>query len=122
MNLSLFPGSHHVTPEEVRHKALGTIRDELKERLVYFEDQNQLIERQRIQERTMHDLEMIREIGFCKGIENYSRILVSVFQEILLLAYLIISLRIFFYLLMSLIRPCLKFELCITVTVLGNSL
>lgn len=70
---TLFPGSHHVTPEEVRHKALGTIRDELKERLVYFEDQNQLIERQRIQERTMHDLEMIREIGFCKGIENYSR-------------------------------------------------
>jgi excinuclease ABC subunit B len=70
---TLFPGSHHVTPEDVRHAALQTIREELKERMIHFEDHNQLIERQRIQERTMHDLEMIREIGFCKGIENYSR-------------------------------------------------
>jgi excinuclease ABC subunit B len=71
--ISIFPGSHHVTPEDVRFKALDTIRAELKERSAYFEAENKLIERQRILERTKYDLEMIREIGFCKGIENYSR-------------------------------------------------
>jgi excinuclease ABC subunit B len=71
--ITIFPGSHHVTPEEVRFKALDTIRDELADRADYFEKENKLIERQRILERTKYDLEMIREIGFCKGIENYSR-------------------------------------------------
>lgn len=71
--VSIFPGSHHVTPEEVRFKALDTIKEELKERAAYFETENKLIERQRILERVKYDLEMIREIGFCKGIENYSR-------------------------------------------------
>ncbi len=71
--ITVFPGSHHVTPEEVRYKALDTIRAELKERAAYFEANNKLIEHQRILERTKYDLEMIREIGFCKGIENYSR-------------------------------------------------
>ncbi len=71
--ITVFPGSHHVTPEEVRFKALDTIRDELKERATFFETNNKLIEHQRILERTKYDLEMIREIGFCKGIENYSR-------------------------------------------------
>ncbi len=71
--ISVFPGSHHVTPEEVRFKALDTIKAELKERAAYFETNNKLIEHQRILERTKYDLEMIREIGFCKGIENYSR-------------------------------------------------
>ncbi|MBP7074950.1 MAG: excinuclease ABC subunit UvrB [Rhabdochlamydiaceae bacterium] len=71
--ITVFPGSHHVTPEEVRFKALDTIRAELKERAAYFEANNKLIEHQRILERTKYDLEMIREIGFCKGIENYSR-------------------------------------------------
>lgn len=70
---TLFPGSHHVTPEEVRLLAIQTIQEELQERVLFFEERNRLIERQRIQERTKHDLEMIREIGFCKGIENYSR-------------------------------------------------
>ena len=71
--ISIFPGSHHVTPESVRWSAIDTIRAELKERIAFFEAENRLIEAQRIKERTNYDLEMIREIGFCKGIENYSR-------------------------------------------------
>jgi len=71
--ISIFPGSHHVTPESVRHRALGTIREELKEQIAHFEKEEKLIERQRIKERTNYDLEMIKEIGFCKGVENYSR-------------------------------------------------
>jgi excinuclease ABC subunit B len=69
----IFPGSHHVTPESVRFSAIQTIREELKDRIAFFEKENLLIEKQRIQERTTYDLEMIKEIGFCKGIENYSR-------------------------------------------------
>jgi excinuclease ABC subunit B len=71
--ITIYPGSHHVTPEHVRFHAIETIRNELKERISYFEQNNRLIEAQRIKERTNYDLEMIREIGFCKGIENYSR-------------------------------------------------
>lgn len=71
--LTLYPGSHYVTPEHIRQRAVETIRSELAERIAYFEDHNRLIEAQRIRERTNYDLEMIREIGFCKGIENYSR-------------------------------------------------
>ena len=71
--ISIFPGSHHVTPEEVRFKAVETIQEELKERASLFEKEKRFIEHQRILERTKYDLEMMREIGFCKGIENYSR-------------------------------------------------
>jgi len=71
--VTIFPGSHYVTPESVRWQAIETIRQELSERIHAFELQNRLIEAQRIRERTNYDLEMIREIGFCKGIENYSR-------------------------------------------------
>ncbi len=70
---TIYPSSHHVTPEEVRHNAIRTIREELKERMEFFEKENKLIELQRIQERTMYDLEMLKEVGVCKGIENYSR-------------------------------------------------
>lgn len=70
---TIYPSSHHVTPEDIREIAIETIKEELQERCLYFEKENKLIEKQRIMERTMHDLEMIREIGFCKGIENYSR-------------------------------------------------
>ena len=70
---TIYPSSHHVTPEEVRWEALQTIKSELTERMDLFEKNNQLLERQRIQQRTMYDLEMIKEVGFCKGIENYSR-------------------------------------------------
>jgi len=62
-----------VTPEHIRFDAIQTIRAELKERISFFEQGNRLIEAQRIKERTNYDLEMIREIGFCKGVENYSR-------------------------------------------------
>lgn len=71
--VSIYPGSHHVTPEAVRLLALESIKEELKERMDFFEKENLLVEKQRIEQRTKYDLEMIREIGFCKGIENYSR-------------------------------------------------
>jgi excinuclease ABC subunit B len=71
--ITIFPGSHYVTPENIRFDAMQTIRAELQERIAFFEQENRLIEAQRIKERTRYDLEMIREIGFCKGIENYSR-------------------------------------------------
>lgn len=71
--ITIYPSSHHVTPEEVRLRAIETIKAELKERMEYFEKENRLIELQRIDQRTRYDLEMIKEIGFCKGIENYSR-------------------------------------------------
>lgn len=71
--ISIYPGSHHVTPEDVRQKALVTIEEELKERVQYFDIENKLLESQRISQRTKYDLEIIKEIGFCKGIENYSR-------------------------------------------------
>lgn len=71
--ITIYPSSHHVTPEEVRLRAIESIKQELKERMSYFEREKKYIEFQRIHERTNHDLEMIKEIGFCKGIENYSR-------------------------------------------------
>jgi len=71
--VTIYPSSHHVTPEEVRWKAIETIRAELEERKHYYETEKKYLELQRIQERTMYDLEMIREVGTCKGIENYSR-------------------------------------------------
>lgn len=72
-HLTIYPGSHFVTPEEVRFTALQSIEKELKERAAFFEKEGLLIEQQRILERTKYDMEMIREVGTCKGIENYSR-------------------------------------------------
>ncbi len=72
-SVTIYPSSHHVTPEEVRLHAIETIKAELVERMTFFEKENKLIELQRIQQRTNHDLEMLREVGTCKGIENYSR-------------------------------------------------
>jgi excinuclease ABC subunit B len=71
--ISIFPGSHHVTPEWVRLQAIDTIRTELAERLSAFEKDNRLVEMQRLRERTNYDIEMLKEIKTCKGIENYSR-------------------------------------------------
>lgn len=71
--VTIYPSSHHVTPEEVRLRAIDTIKAELKERMEYYENEKRYVELQRIQQRTMYDLEMIKEVGFCKGIENYSR-------------------------------------------------
>lgn len=71
--VTIYPSSHHVTPEEVRLQARETIKAELKERMEFYEKEKRYVELQRIQQRTMYDLEMIKEVGFCKGIENYSR-------------------------------------------------
>ena len=71
--VTIYPASHYVTPEQVRLQALAAIHEEMQERVAWFENQGKLIEAQRIGERTLFDLEMMRELGFCHGIENYSR-------------------------------------------------
>lgn len=71
--VSIFPASHFVTSEEKREKALITIKEELDQRLAVLEKENKLLEYQRLKERTLYDLEMLRETGFCSGVENYSR-------------------------------------------------
>ncbi len=70
---SVFPASHHVTPEAERRRAMESIRQELRERLVVLSEQGKLVERQRLEQRTLYDLEMLEQTGFCHGIENYSR-------------------------------------------------
>ena len=72
---AIFPANHYVVSDEKREKALSQIYDEMVDRVAYFKSQNKLIEAQRIEERTKYDIEMLREIGFCSGVENYSRIL-----------------------------------------------
>jgi excinuclease ABC subunit B len=69
----VYPGSHYVTPEQVRKKAADSIRQELRERLEQLLRENKLLERQRLEQRTLYDLEMLEQTGFCHGIENYSR-------------------------------------------------
>jgi len=71
--IGIYPASHYVTPKETLERAIQSIRKELFERIAFFENQNLLIEAQRIEQRTMFDLEMIKEVGYCQGIENYSR-------------------------------------------------
>ncbi len=70
---TVYPGSHYVTPRSTVLRAVETIKDELRERLEFFRKENKLIEEQRLEQRTRFDLEMMAEIGFTKGIENYSR-------------------------------------------------
>ncbi len=72
---AIYPSSHYVTDEELRKAALTEIYDEMLERVEYFEKNGKLIEAQRIKERTLFDIEQIREIGYCSGVENYSRVL-----------------------------------------------
>jgi len=71
--VAIYPASHFVTPKEPLLRAVAAIREELIEQVAWFESQNLLIEAQRIDQRTMFDLEMIKEVGYCQGIENYSR-------------------------------------------------
>ena len=71
--VSIYPGSHHVTPEEIRFKGRQTIQKELEERIAFFESHDMPLEAERISQRTRYDLELIKEMGTCKGIENYSR-------------------------------------------------
>ncbi len=70
---AIFPASHYVVPEEQIERAVGTIKEELAERVAWFKENDQLLEAQRISERTNFDMEMLKETGFCSGIENYSR-------------------------------------------------
>jgi len=72
---TIFPKSHYVTPRETMDKAIDLIRDELNGRLKFLKDNNKLVEAQRLEQRTRYDLEMIKELGYCNGIENYSRFL-----------------------------------------------
>jgi excinuclease ABC subunit B len=70
---SIFPGSHYVTPRQQLDRAISGIRTELKERLEFYDREGRFLEKQRIQQRTMYDLEMLEQMGFVQGIENYSR-------------------------------------------------
>ena len=76
-HIAIFPASHFVTDKENVARSLVDIEKEMEERIAYFRDHNKLLEAQRIEERTRYDMEMLREMGFCSGIENYSRILLD---------------------------------------------
>ncbi|OLC14170.1 MAG: excinuclease ABC subunit B [Candidatus Rokubacteria bacterium 13_1_40CM_69_27] len=69
----IYPASHYVTPAAQLERALGTIHEELQERLAFLRTRNRLLEAQRLEQRTLFDIEMLRELGYCHGIENYSR-------------------------------------------------
>ena len=73
--ISIYPATHYVTPAEDIEEILKAIEDEMVERVAWFEKRGRLLEAQRIEQRTRYDMEMIREVGYCNGIENYSRIL-----------------------------------------------
>lgn len=73
----VFPASHYVVSQDKMERSIGEIERELEERVKFFKDAGKLIEAQRIEQRTRYDIEMLREIGFCSGIENYSRILLG---------------------------------------------
>jgi excinuclease ABC subunit B len=70
---AIFPGSHYVTPQEQMRRAISEIRDELRDRLDFFDKAGRFVEKQRLEQRTLYDIEMMEQMGFCNGIENYSR-------------------------------------------------
>lgn len=72
---AIFPASHYVATKPTLKRAIGEIQDELQQRIQYYQEQNMLLESQRIEQRTLFDIEMIEEMGYCQGIENYSRFL-----------------------------------------------
>ena len=72
-HVAIYPASHYVTSKDKMQKALVTIEEELEDRVKWFKDRGKLLEAQRIEQRTRYDMEMLREVGTCKGIENYSR-------------------------------------------------
>ncbi|MCI8847774.1 MAG: excinuclease ABC subunit UvrB [Oscillibacter sp.] len=74
-HIAIYPASHYVTTKDKMDKAIGEIRRELEEQVQYFTDNNQLVEAQRVRQRTEYDMEMMTELGYCSGIENYSRII-----------------------------------------------
>ena len=72
-HIAIYPASHYATTQKKVEKAIVTIEEELEDRLKYFKDHNKLLEAQRLEQRTRYDIEMLKEMGFCTGIENYSR-------------------------------------------------
>jgi excinuclease ABC subunit B len=70
---AIFPGSHYVTPQEQMRRAISEIREALRERLDFFDKEGRFLEKQRLEQRTLYDIEMMEQMGFCNGIENYSR-------------------------------------------------
>ena len=74
-NIPIWPATHYVTPKEKMDAAIQDIYKEMEERVAFFESENKLIEAQRIKQRTMYDIEMMQELGYCSGIENYSRVI-----------------------------------------------
>ena len=74
-HIAIYPASHYVTTRDKMERAIAQIRDELEEQVQYFTDNEQLVEAQRIRQRTEYDMEMMAELGYCSGIENYSRII-----------------------------------------------
>ena len=74
-NIPVWPATHYVTPKEKMDAAIQDIYKEMEERVAFFERENKLIEAQRIKQRTMYDIEMMQELGYCSGIENYSRVI-----------------------------------------------
>ena len=74
-NIPIWPATHYVTPKEKMDAAIQDIYKEMEERVAYFESENKLIEAQRVKQRTMYDVEMMQELGYCSGIENYSRVI-----------------------------------------------
>ena len=74
-NIPIWPATHYVTPKEKMDAAIQEIYRELEERVAFFESHNMLVEAQRIKQRTMYDVEMMQELGYCSGIENYSRVI-----------------------------------------------
>ncbi len=74
-HVAIYPASHYIVPKEKLHQAVLEIEEELAQRIDFFRDNEKFLEAQRIEQRTRYDIEMLEEIGFCKGIENYSRVL-----------------------------------------------
>ena len=74
-NIPIWPATHYVTPKEKMDAAIQEIYKELEERVAFFERENKLVEAQRIKQRTLYDIEMMQELGYCSGIENYSRVI-----------------------------------------------
>lgn len=74
-HIAIYPASHYIVPKEKMEKAIGDIQEEMERQVEFFKSKGKLIEAQRIEQRTRYDMEMLTEIGFCKGIENYSRVL-----------------------------------------------
>ncbi len=71
--IAIYPSSHYVTPQEQMRRAITSIREELRDRLDFFDKEGRFLEKQRLEQRTLYDLEMMEQMGFCNGIENYSR-------------------------------------------------